>query len=1360
MRILHFSDFHLSKDGLNESRNLVDRMIDAVKKYPICEPVDAIVFTGDMIDKGGSSFTSAKEAYKSFHEIVISEMCRRLSVDETMFFAVPGNHEVNRNLTDKEDDLRLEANLKSSEAIHNHLISSNNKGFSERLREYNQFYRQPWQARGSYDTLTSVKLADHFIIKSDGREIGISLLNSAWRCGKKLNKNEAEKGNRFVAYLKNIVNAIRGVQVNSDIKIVDDKWSENRTLVGAAQITEAVTFFRKKGIKYKISLIHHHYSSLGEPDDDDIERELQKNYTICFCGHKHRPKSEKTEEDDEIIIATAPGVIRWNTMNDGRNQNGFSIWNIDFSNERASEMQFIQKYGNDFELQTWRNGSYIRNWYWNLKRHLRDFHVFYDYRRLQLDKDITSDSLECLCGKLKFDKSNTLVLYGLPGLGKTHLIHKTFKDYKKDGIFSQITVTESSNSANFDLKDELRSFFCESKGKKACVIVDNTDIRAFLEIIKLRDETNSDVKLIGVMNQCDYIVLNRYGITTLELKTDYTRDAIDIYVEQKINDIGTQHTVKTISDGFPFVAIKIVEKLLATGLSDKRDAQESILQSRFVIDEELRADPELYEMLCAMAIFKPFPKLEKDSMNLWQSKHLSGLYNKTHAEIVQLIEKAKQLWHGEIVESSESGYSIRPYLVANWLAESWFEKYNDSEIFIGLLNDIAGLPGNEPRTAISCLKQRLSDMNDCVAAKELMKKLTSDDGLFRCEDVVFSELGSQLVLAMSNVNPNEISEAIREIIFSSSLEIIKGLHYMVRRNVVFTLTNTLFYKESFIPSIEALGMLALNETEDTISNNSRGVFASAFHIFLSGTQASLQTRFNWLKSIINSDSPLVELVPIAIQNALAAGTFVHTGGMGPRDSVQKDFQPSANDIKLYWTGCCQLAIKDIEGGENIKIYQNTLDNNLRLWGRFGVLAWVLPLIQALVDSEFSDWSMLESDFNDIINDVKDKESETYKALEGLRHRIVRSDFFSRLKSRQKDYYSSDKSTTSNPEEEIQYFDSLTREFLDKRAYQDSELIDQLLTSIDFVCWAFCANLSNQISDEILSEFYEAIFSNKHLTCETHSPFLFTFCSMTRDKIPTRSFINGLLERGLYSLYTKLMARTEDDELSHLNIIKVKIPGKNNYLSDYLNNVSLTVSAIEKIIEYLDSNFDNISEKDDCVHFIITHCGYTNLVEASLKHCKSILLKYSPDENSVWVTRDILRFATSLLERADDYEFAFAFHQLVIGYTRNNVDIYGVREFYKHVLEKYPEKMLEPLLLSMIDCKYDSAAQVMIQELGTSMGFGVGVLFQIDENLLLEQLSKHRLPIARLYSRMCPIFLEGETFSKLVYRLLDEYGDDE
>jgi 3',5'-cyclic AMP phosphodiesterase CpdA len=69
MRIVQLSDVHLSKENLEDLKNYyLQALIDDLKKFQAEKPIDVILFTGDLVDRGGESL--GKEPCRVFHDEV------------------------------------------------------------------------------------------------------------------------------------------------------------------------------------------------------------------------------------------------------------------------------------------------------------------------------------------------------------------------------------------------------------------------------------------------------------------------------------------------------------------------------------------------------------------------------------------------------------------------------------------------------------------------------------------------------------------------------------------------------------------------------------------------------------------------------------------------------------------------------------------------------------------------------------------------------------------------------------------------------------------------------------------------------------------------------------------------------------------------------------------------------------------------------------------------------------------------------------------------------------------------------------------------------------------------------------------
>jgi len=65
IRILHISDFHLNGKYIEDARTLLDNLLDAVIQSN--QQIDLVIFSGDMIDKGGKDFSGGiGEAFIAF----------------------------------------------------------------------------------------------------------------------------------------------------------------------------------------------------------------------------------------------------------------------------------------------------------------------------------------------------------------------------------------------------------------------------------------------------------------------------------------------------------------------------------------------------------------------------------------------------------------------------------------------------------------------------------------------------------------------------------------------------------------------------------------------------------------------------------------------------------------------------------------------------------------------------------------------------------------------------------------------------------------------------------------------------------------------------------------------------------------------------------------------------------------------------------------------------------------------------------------------------------------------------------------------------------------------------------------------
>ena len=148
LRILHLTDFHLNKKTLKDWDDfLKEALLKKIDELQNENPIDLVLFTGDLIDKAGNDFKEndalvapTTKALAIFKDQVINPILEKLNIDISRFIICPGNHDINRNADKPFHEIGLKGNLDSIDKI-NSFINSNEEDYDgiQRIKEYKDF---------------------------------------------------------------------------------------------------------------------------------------------------------------------------------------------------------------------------------------------------------------------------------------------------------------------------------------------------------------------------------------------------------------------------------------------------------------------------------------------------------------------------------------------------------------------------------------------------------------------------------------------------------------------------------------------------------------------------------------------------------------------------------------------------------------------------------------------------------------------------------------------------------------------------------------------------------------------------------------------------------------------------------------------------------------------------------------------------------------------------------------------------------------------------------------------------------------------------------------------------------------------
>lgn len=245
-----------------------------------------IVFSGDLVDRGGKSFNNDIElAFYQFQEEVIEPIMNAINLPLHRFFFVPGNHDVQRNADKELNEEGLKTMLKNSDRV-NAFIDSGEIDGIKRILPFKSFERLFFNGFEGISELTNYQST--FKWESSNLKIGLTCFNSSWRC-------------------------------------YDSKTDNGNIIIGERQITRSREIIKDCDIK--IGVIHHPLDELAIFEAKQVESMLIKDYDILLFGHVHEGSNwSKTNMSGSTIISTAPSNWTWNVRSrDITFSNGYCI---------------------------------------------------------------------------------------------------------------------------------------------------------------------------------------------------------------------------------------------------------------------------------------------------------------------------------------------------------------------------------------------------------------------------------------------------------------------------------------------------------------------------------------------------------------------------------------------------------------------------------------------------------------------------------------------------------------------------------------------------------------------------------------------------------------------------------------------------------------------------------------------------------------------------------------------------------------------------------------------------------------------------------------------------------------------------
>ena len=1338
MRIIHFSDFHLRADHIDRAESIMNRMLEAMHAIHNERHIDLFVFSGDMVDKAGKDFVEPKltTSLNKFQEMVIMRLTKELGVSENRFVFVPGNHEVDRNKISPEYDNELKEQLENNEEVDKYIL---NKSDAEpRIKEFNDFRNGYWKTNLGDAVLMITPFQYGVKWDIDGKKVGINCLNTSWRC----------------------------YEIESEEYTIKD---EHKIVTGKSQITDMRDFFEDCHLRFAVG--HHRPEMMNPFETNTLNQLIARNYDAFFCGHTHDTDGEYVSRPQGgCFFFTSPGTLSTNESAERKYRNGFMV--IDY--EQDSRYVDAQCYYQDENADFVKDQNYGTNGTWHQAIPGSSIIKPMKVSLFCQKKDgefLVNEFIKDVIAKLKDNNNNTIQLVALSGLGKTRILREAFEDGQNRQNHYYCEFADNAVGLLYDVDEIINSH----RGQDGLIVLDNCPNALLEAAINKRDGYASKFRIIGVNNEFyDRRNLAVKDVLQIFMTQEHMRQMVNDFIDQQVpevnGDSGARNNIKKIADGFPGMAVVLVEEYLKERTIDVHTV-DRIVKKMLKFEAGQEHNQEI--VLRSLALFQPCPY--KDEYReayrfIRDDEGITPLHGWSPEARRHLFSHTIGRYDNSLLEITQCWLNVRPFPLAVWLVGKWFEDDPDEERMEGIVKRIEALDKPLYTVIRDGLYKRLDYMQDSEAAQDLIQRLTGDANAPFCnEKVVCSDLGSRLFLAMSSVNPGAIASCLLKVLMPKGIDwVMAHVAGDIRRNLVWALEKLCFCKDSYNDGSKVMALLAVAENE-TWGNNASGQFCQLFHIMLPGTEASLQERIETLRYLKAQGKKYEALTLDCIDRAFDNGHFVRDGEGSQFGIKQKtDYVPKSNrEILDYWETCRDMLIAWLDETETVldKVSKLATDHVMR-WAYDGMLARMYPLLTKVADCKGGTWEEMYTALKRVGKArTLVYPSEFQNQLADFIQRIRPTSFCQKLKDARTTIYDKyDLESKEQMEFEQNLFRPLARAFLDESVYLSKAEIKEIVTDKEYYDVWFSLALAEIITDEQLEGLLNTIRS---LIAELEgdqfrSSFVSRICFVFREREPLRLFLKRLYYDGYATLYVVLLANSETVNLDSYVEINEMIQNddlKDDAADQYLQFLSInSKEQLKTIIARFYS--DHPSKVLSLMDFITSHRYDKEVLfdKETYSIVKQVVLAYPITEDNSRSNYDYAQFVEDMLKEHHDDGFAAALNRKLIedlnkGYFHRNFD--GI---YPELLLNYREVIWDDFEKAFVSDDHFAFLFQIRDDIGSGASFSTGPLFQGDDSKVREMCLKYPDKAPYRVANMIPVFKDENGFSDWFVWMLDNFGN--
>lgn len=611
---------------------------------------------------------------------------------------------------------------------------------------------------------------------------------------------------------------------------------------------------------------------------------------------------------------------------------------------RRKLLRLGKEYSNTCDIKIY-DASQISNWAnkfaaaiisiktWNgrpLINGLKSYKAWSEDRKLSSFTFISVESREEIITTLKselLEPKSCFRIIGLSGLGKTRTAFQVFTESEE--LRELAVYVDASQVPNID------AIVMGWIGNvSAILIVDNCDYQLHGRLVTEVRRENSKISLLTL----DYNMETVSNLTKCFRLTPMSSHEIMQMLTPKYGErLSDLHRISQFAQGFPQIAVLIADARLMDDPRVGELTDDEVVKKLIWRRNEQENDNRL-KILQTCSLF--------DFFGVKVDIQLQFISDRVGLNIDDVYKCVNYFADRGIVDLRGRFGQVVPKPLAIRLAGQWWANQRDT-----VKNDFIE---QIPDQMVESFCNQLEKMDSHRDVKSLGEALYGIKGPFGQAEMILSIRGSRFFRSFTVVNPDSTSDALYRMISLKSVDELLEITGTIRRNLIWGLERLCFHYRTFSESAWCLLLLA-NAENESYGNNATDRFTQLFRIYLSGTEANPQKRFNLLRKAIKLELESIDLIVIkALSEALSlnSGIVAHGTEYQGSGAPLVEWKTSIwQEIFDYWQESYDILLELLKRGETQELkVKIVIGHSIRTMIKYGRVEMLDSVLKKVADN--------------------------------------------------------------------------------------------------------------------------------------------------------------------------------------------------------------------------------------------------------------------------------------------------------------------------------------------------------------------------------------------------------------------------